>query len=176
MTAAHEKRMDVDSADRRKLTALLDAQLSTGARLGHVALLLAALTMLIVAGSLWLSEPGLPARTRAAFALIMGVAGAWCAYALWVLTSRRPLLAAHRVVAGRMAVAFSAIFVAGAGALGYVTDSRAPYAAAALGLAMLGAAAAILVRARRVHAALVARRAALERELSMTPRARTAAQ
>jgi hypothetical protein len=78
------------------------------------------------------------------------------------------LLARHRVVAGRMAVTFTALFVLGAvavGAVGDETGKAAPYGAAAVGLLLLAVAAALLVQANRTFARLAERRQALEREL-----------
>jgi len=52
----------------------------------------------------------------------------WAAFALWVLARRRMLLARHGIVAGRMAVTFTALFLAGALAAGYETGGRAAVA------------------------------------------------
>ena len=89
----------------------------------------------------------------------------WVAFALWVLTHRRVLLARDSIVAGRMAVTFTALFLTGALAVGYETGGRAPYTAAVLGAVMLGGAVAMLVRAHRTFARLTARRRVLELEL-----------
>jgi LPXTG-motif cell wall-anchored protein len=66
-------------------------------------------------------------------------------------------------VAGRLAVTFSGVFVMGALAVSYTTGSKAPLAAAAMGIAMLSVAVALLVRARRRVATLTKRRDELER-------------
>ena len=147
------------------LERLLDNELSVPARAGYVALLLAALAMTIVVSSLWLTEPALPGRTRLAFALMTAIGASWVAFAGRVLTTRRVLLATHRLMASRMAVTFSAIFTSVALALGLVDREPAAYAAAAMGVALLAVAVALLVRARRAFAQLTARRDALEREL-----------
>jgi hypothetical protein len=147
------------------LRRLADTELSTASRMGHVALLLVALAMTAVVGSLWATEPALPFRTQAAFGIMTGIGLSWAAFATWVLTGRRVLLARHRIVAGRMAVAFAAIFVVGAVLVGRATAEPAAYAAAATGVAMLVAAAAILVRAHRDFARLSERRRTLERQL-----------
>jgi len=145
---------------------LVDAELSLPSRLGHVSLLLAAAMMTTVVGALWTTEPALPLRTQIAFAA-MTVAGlAWVGYSVWVLTHRRPLLAGHGVVAGRMAVAFTALFVVGALAVGLGQSGTGPYLAAAVGAAMLATAVTLLLRARRTLAQLLERRQALERELA----------
>jgi hypothetical protein len=147
------------------LPRLLDAELSRPSRFLHVALLLGSLTMTIVVAALWLSEPALPARTQAAFGLMSLIGLSWASFALWVLTARRTLLGRDRIVAGRMAVAFTTAFIAGALALGYVNGGTAPYSAAAMGLALLAAAVSLLVRAHRRVASLTSRREALERDL-----------
>jgi hypothetical protein len=144
---------------------LADAELSMGARLSHVALLLVALMMSGVIASLWLTEPALPRRTQLAFGAMLVIGLSWVAFALWVLTHRRVLLARHRIVAGRMAVTFTALFLTGALGAGYQSGARAAFAAAALGIVMLAAAVAMLLRAHRVFARLTARRRTLELEL-----------
>lgn len=146
---------------------LIAGELSLPARLGHTALLLVALAMTAVIGSLWLTEPSLPVRTQAAFAVMGAIGLSWVAYAAWVLTRRRVLLAGHRIIAARMAVAFTTIFAAGSLALGlWSTAGNAAYGAAATGAVMLAAAIAMLLSARRRFAALMQRRRELEGELS----------
>jgi hypothetical protein len=155
------------SEDMRRL---LDAELSVPARLGYVALLLAALMMTAVVLALWLTEPALAVRTQVAFALMIAIGVSWVAFAVRVLTTRRILLARHRIVAARMAVTFTTVFVAGFVTLGFVTGNRAPYAAAALGLVMLTIAASMLRHAHRAFVRLTERRVALERELGRSVR------
>jgi len=147
------------------LRQLADVELSLPSRLGYVALLLAALTMTGIVAALWLTEPTLPWRTRVAFAVMIAIGVAWVIFALWVLTHRRVLLARHRIVAGRMAVAFSLVFVMGALAVGYATGAAAAFTAAALGIVMLAVAVILLVHAHRTFARLSERRRTLEREL-----------
>jgi hypothetical protein len=149
---------------------MLDAELSLPSRLVYVALLLAALTMTAIVGSLWATEPGLPTRTQVAFGVMTVIGLSWVAFAVWVLARRRLLYAWDSVVAGRMAVTFTATFVAGALVVGYVSGGAAPYAAAALGIVMLGGAVALLVRGQRKFARLSERRTILERELGAAPR------
>ena len=145
---------------------LADAQLSVRSRVGHVALLLVAMIMTVVIGSLWLTEPSLPLRTRLAFAVLVTIGMLWTAYAVWVLGNRQVLFARHRIIAGWMAVSFTGIFLLGAFAAALQTGASAAYAASATGIAMLTGAIVILMRAQRAVAKLSARRAALERERS----------
>lgn len=147
------------------LSRLVDTELSLPSRLGHVALLLAAATMTSVIGALWITEPALALRVQTAFAVMIAIGVSWVGFSVWVLTHRRPLLARHRIVAGRMAVAFTTLFVAGALAVGHTDGSAAPYVAATAGVAMLAAAIVLLVRAHRTVARLTERRRVLEQEL-----------
>jgi len=148
-----------------RLRALADAELSVSARCAHVALLLASSALTVALGSLWATEPSLPTRTHAAFGALLVIGVAWTIYAAWVLSRRRVLLARHRIVAGRMAVTFTATFAVGAALVGITTGRAAAFAAAGLGVVMCAIALALLARAHRRFDALVERRARLEREL-----------
>jgi hypothetical protein len=146
---------------------LISAELSLRSRLGYAALLLVALAVTIAIASLWLTEPSLPLRTHIAFGVMVGIGVSWAVYAAWVLTRRRVLLAGHQVIAARMAVAFTTIFVIGSLALGiWGSVGRSAYAAAALGSVMLMVAVAMLLSARRRFEELMQRRRTLEQELS----------
>jgi hypothetical protein len=150
------------AAELRRLT---EAELSLPARVGYVALLLVSAGMSAVTASLGLTEPGLPLRTRIAFAAMTAIGLGWVAFATWVLTHKRILYARHRIVAGRMSVTFTSIFLMGALAVGLTTSQRAAFAAAGLGVVMLGVAIFVLLRARAAYSRLQERRAVLEREL-----------
>jgi hypothetical protein len=142
-------------------------ELSLRARVAYTALLLIALMMTIVVGSLWLTEPALPLRTQIAFAVLTPIGLAWTAYAVWVLTRRRVLFAGHRILAGRMAVTFSTVFVAGALVLAVFGDQgRAAWSAAACGVVMVAIAGSMLHQAHKRFAALLQRRDELTRQLS----------
>ncbi|MCA1714793.1 MAG: hypothetical protein LC715_06710 [Gammaproteobacteria bacterium] len=121
--------------------------------------------MSIVIASLLATEPALPLRARLALAVLLAIGLSWVGYATWVLRNRWTLLANHRIVAGRMAVVFTAVFAAGALGLGFAMGKAALFLAAATGVVMFGAAVVVLVRAHRRVAALQARRRVLEREL-----------
>jgi hypothetical protein len=148
------------------LDRITDQGLSTRARFGHVALLLAALTMSTLVASLLATEPALPSRTGLSLAVMLAIGLSWVGYAGWVLRNRWTLLATHRIVAGRMAVAFTAIFAGGALGLGLATGQSALLLAAGLGAIMLVVAVFMLVRAHRRVARLQARRRELERGLT----------
>src|SRR3954468_4047050 len=90
------------------------SELSTGSRLGHTAVGVAGLGIAALALSLLATEPALPGRTQAAFAVIALGGLAWAAFAVWVLTRRRVLLAEHHLAASVLAIVISAVFLVGA--------------------------------------------------------------
>jgi len=147
------------------LRGIAAAELSLAARIRYVALLLAALAMTVVIGALWITEPSLPVRTQAAFGVMLVIGVSWTAFASWVLTRRYPLFARDSVIAGRMAVLFACVFVAGALTIAFITAQTAAYAAAGLGMVMVAAAGLLLARAHRAVARLMSRRDELRREL-----------
>lgn len=136
----------------------VSTELSVRSRVGYTALLLVALFGAVAIGSLWLTEPSLPVRTQVAFAGLVAIGLSWVAFAAWVLTRRHVLLAGHRIVAARMAVAFCALFTVGS----LVVGGRAGYAAAGTGVVLLVVAVAMLRSARRRFEELMERRRALE--------------
>jgi hypothetical protein len=151
------------AADLQRLVA---GELSPAGRMGHVALLLIALAVVGVIGSLWLTEPGLPQRTQVAFGALTIMGVGWVAFAWWVLTARRPLLAAHRLVAARMAVVFCAVFVAGSLLVSVVTpDVVAGRSAAAFGSVLCLIATVLRRRAGHRVNQLRSRRQQLERAI-----------
>jgi predicted signal transduction protein with EAL and GGDEF domain len=152
------------------LQRLLDTELSLPSRLGYVALLLAALTMTAVVTALWITEPVLPLRAQIGFALIVAIGSSWIVFAIWALTHRRILFARHQIVAGRMAVTFTTVFLLGTLVVGYSTGRPDAYKATAVGIVLLGMAVVVLVRAKRAFARLVSRRDALARELGRSAR------
>lgn len=162
MTTGTDDRLAAASIDAA--LSLADRELALPPRLGYVALLLGATTMTSIVTALWLTEPVLPIRAQAAFGVMIGIGLSWASFAVWVLRRRRVLLGQQSIVAGRMAVAFTTIFILGALLVGYTSGTTAGYAAAALGLLMLGAAAGLLLRAHRTVARLGARRRTLELE------------
>lgn len=147
------------------LSSLAARELSSMARLGHLALLLLALSMCTAVGSLWLTEPALPNRTVVAFAALFAANLGWSAYAAWVLKSRRTLLVFQQVVAARIAVSFCLVALAGTLAVAIANGHAGAWVAAAVFTGMLAAAALMLLRAQRRVRQLQARRAEIERQL-----------
>jgi len=150
-----------------ELRRMARTELSMRARVAYVVLALAASTMTIVVASLWMTEPALPLRTTVAFAVLTCIGTGWVFFSIWVLRSRHVLLARHRVIAGRLAVCFSGVFVVGCLLLlGVASSSRAVWPALAMGVALLLIAIVLWRRAEVAHAGLLARRHTLERELN----------
>jgi ABC-type iron transport system FetAB permease component len=149
-------------AELQQLTARALSPLS---RYGHVALLLAALLMSVLIAALLATESTLPPRTHVAFAVMLAIGISWVAYATWVLTQRRPLMAKHRVIAGWMAVAFTGVFLGGALAMALSTPQTMHSTAAVSGGGMFVLAIVALVQARRRVAALQERKRELEDRL-----------
>jgi hypothetical protein len=160
--------IDDPKVSAEQIQRLAATELSLRARLAYTALLLVSLFAAGVIGALWFTEPLLPARTQIAFAVMVAIGLSWVAYALWVLTRRRVLLAGHRVVAARMAVTFSALFAAGFALLAVMGQGgRAAFPAAVFGLCMLALAIGLLLDARRRFARLLQRRRVLELQLGV---------
>jgi hypothetical protein len=151
---------DVDM--REAIRRLADTELSPASRIGHGALLAAALAMTVVVVSLGLTEPDLPHRAGVAFAVLAAIGAGWTGYATWVLTQRRVLFARQRVVAGWLAMTFTSIFTLGAFVFGFAADEPAGFVAGGLGLTLMAAALFILSRARQRLAALTERMRRLE--------------
>jgi hypothetical protein len=170
MTAMKGSSMVPPAVSPDALHRLADAELSLASRLGYVALLLASLAMTAVVTALWLTEPALPVRAQIGFAVMIPIGLSWAAFASWVLTRRRVLFARHSIIAGRMSVTFTTVFVVGAAILGFTTGGAGPFAAAAVGLLMLAAAVVILRRAHANFARLSERRKALEDQLGRSGR------
>lgn len=152
------------AASLEHIRRLAGEELSLRTRVGHVALLLAAAIMTAVVVALWVTEPSLPVRTQAAFGVLAAIGASWAAFAAWVLSRRRPLFARDRVIAGRMAVMFTTVFVVAAVGALFVTRGTAALAMLGSAIGMLALALATLRGAQRRFAALAARRQALEAE------------
>jgi hypothetical protein len=153
--------------DLRQLTAL---ELSLPSRLRYVALLLAASTMSAIVIALLVTELKLPVRTSVVLGIMAVIGVSWMIFAAWVLTRKRVLLGSHRIVAGRLAVVFSTVFVIGALSVGLTTSNASPFAAAAMGAVMLSVAVTMLARAKRQFAQLSKRRDELQRLLGRRDR------
>jgi hypothetical protein len=107
--------------------------------------------------TLWATEPErLPTRTAAAFAGLIVIGLSWAVLAGWTLV-KRPLFAAERVAAGRLAVVFTT-------ASTLVTAMIGGPLAAGPGLLLIIAAVIVLVRARAYRDRLRSQVAALERQ------------
>ena len=157
--------MNTQKESMAMIEKLAHGELSVKARLGYVALLLVASAMTVGVVSLWLTESYLPMRTQVAFGAMSLIGGSWAALAVWALTTRRVLLARDRVIAGRMSVAFTALFLVGAIIAVMISGKAAAFGAAVSGVVMFIVALRVLSGARRRFAQLATRRAELERQL-----------
>lgn len=152
--------------DARQIRQMVDAEVSTRGRVGHIALLLCAATMTIGLGTLWATEPELPLRTHVAFASMVAIGCAWTIYAAWVLTTRSVMLARHRIIAAWMGILFSTAFTVLFAAVGYSGQlGNTPFVAAAVESVLIGVAVVMLIRARRRFADLVVLRNSLEHQV-----------
>jgi hypothetical protein len=107
--------------------------------------------------TLWATEPGrLPTRTAAAFAGLIVIGLSWAVLAGWTVV-KRPVFAAERVAAGRLAVVFTA-------ASTLVTAMVGGPLAAGPGLLLTTVAVIVLVRAHAYRDRLRSQVAALERQ------------
>jgi hypothetical protein len=133
----------------------LEAPLSLRRRVLYLTVGLAGLTGSALIALLWATEPALPTRTQAAFAVLITIGLGWAAFGAWAVTRRAPLYARDRVVAAGLALAAWLLFAAGATAIARHQAEPWPI----IVVALLGAAAtANLVRARRARAELQQRR------------------
>ena len=162
--------MNTQKESMAMIQELAHGELSVKARLGYVALLLVASAMTVGVASLWLTESHLPMRTQVAFGAMSLIGGSWAALAVWALTTRRVLLARDRVIAGKMSVTFTALFLVGAIGAALRSGETAAFGAAAIGVVMFAVAWRVLSGARRRFAELSARRDALTRELDVPQR------
>lgn len=148
------------------LSRITEQELSRNERYGHLVLALFSAGLAVAVASLMVTEPNLPLRTMLAFSVLVVIGLAWAAFGFAVLMRRRPLLANREIVAGRMSVAFSAVFTAGAMLVGKTVGAHPLTPAAWMGLTMTAIAVALLARAHARRAGLRALRARLEAELA----------
>ncbi|MEO8000723.1 MAG: hypothetical protein ABI644_02520 [Arenimonas sp.] len=147
------------------LKKITEQALSKRARFAHIALLLVALAMSTVIGALIATEAALPIRTQFAFFTMLAISLCWTVYAVWVLRNRWTLLANHRIVAGRMAVAFSMAFMLFAFFAAIFSGAMAAWLAAGTGMVFVSVAVVILLRAHRLRANMLERCEVLKRQL-----------
>ncbi len=140
----------------------LDAPLSLRRRVGYVALGMAGLLGSGLIGLLWATEPGLPPRTRIAFAVLIAIGLAWGTFSAWALTRRAPLFARDRVVAAWIGLAAWLLFTVGALVIAAVRHRLEPGLVVAV-LTLGGVAVVWLRTVRRNRAALLRRKEELVR-------------
>jgi hypothetical protein len=143
-----------------EVQARLNAPLSLRRRVGYLAVGLAGLTGSALTGVLWATEPGLPTRTRIAFAVLVAIGLWWAVFAGWAVTRRVPLFALDRVVAAGLGVGAWLIFSVGALAIAVPRHRFGPPLAGVV-LALGALAALNLWAAARTRRALMRRKAEL---------------
>ena len=151
---SREPTMTIQEAKR-----YLQSEASLTRRMIYAALLLLDVGMLVLLTALWSTEPTLPLRTHVAFGSMVTVAVAWSVFFGWVLLRRRPLLALDRVVAGRLALGATTLFLLGGMAIAALRGHWPGMLLVALvGGMFVAAAAVVLVRAVRTRRLLERRR------------------
>jgi hypothetical protein len=143
----------------------IQRELSTGKRVVYVLLMLVTLTAAGLIAALWLTEPvPLPLRTQLVFSILLVINLSWAGFCGWVLVRRQVLFAAHRVIAGWMAVIFCFLFLGTGSAIAYQRASSAAFASIVLlGAIEAGVAIVVLQRALRYRRQLITRRDELMR-------------
>ncbi|WP_372669186.1 hypothetical protein [Amycolatopsis kentuckyensis] len=91
----------------------LEQPLSLRRRVGYVIVALAGLLGSGVVGLLWATEPGLPPRTKVAFAVLVAIGVGWATFGTWAVTRRAPLFARDRVVAAWLGIVAWLLFTVG---------------------------------------------------------------
>jgi hypothetical protein len=168
MNDARIDRADPDGPDIGEVLAILDRHLSRSERLRYLAVGLASFVVTAVTGSLWATETSLPLRTHLAFGGIVGLGTAWMAVVTYVLTRRRPLYAADRVLATGLAVgATSIVGIATTVLAGIRGGVLAGVCVGAVAMALVAAGAVLHLSTRRKRDALLDRR----RRLAAAPSA-----
>jgi hypothetical protein len=143
-----------------EVLARLDAPLSLRRRVAYLAVGLTGLTGSALISLLWATEPGLPPRTKVAFATLVAIGLCWAALGGWAVTRRAPLFARDRVVAGWLGVGAWLAFTAGALIITISQHKLEPSLVGAV-LALGVLAAWNLRAARRTRGALIRRRTEL---------------
>jgi hypothetical protein len=96
-----------------EVLARLAAPLSLRRRVGYVVVGLAGVTGSALISLLWATEPGLPPRTKVAFAVLVAIGLCWAAVGGWAVTRRMPLFAQDRVIAAWLGACAWLAFAAG---------------------------------------------------------------
>ncbi len=140
----------------------LEQPLSLRRRVGYVIVALAGLLGSGVVGLLWATEPGLPPRTKVAFAVLVAIGVGWATFGTWAVTRRAPLFARDRVVAAWLGIVAWLLFTVGVLVITTLRHRVEPELL--LMVLVLGGVAVVGLRAaRRDRAALLRRREQLSR-------------
>lgn len=150
----HEPTFSIEQAQR-----YVRDEASMKRRILYALLLFFDAGMVVLITALWTTESSLPLRTHLAFAGMLAIGLVWLALFGWVLTRHRPLFALDRVIAGRLGLAFTSLFLV----WGWIITSQRGGWSAVLTVTLVGGtlvavAAAVLARATRTRGALLHRR------------------
>lgn len=115
---------DHDAMSADELMARLRTELAPRRRLRGAVPLILGSSGGIALGSLWITEPDLPAGTDIAFGVLMVACVAWAVYGSWLVTRRAPLFAKEKVVAGWISVVATAATTAVTTASARARDSE----------------------------------------------------
>ena len=151
------------------LIALVENELSEGARLGRIALLVTAAMATAAVGLLGGANSSLPSSARMIFGLIGAIGVLSSASGLRTLSNRGALLARQRVTAARTGVALAAGVTLAALVIGWANSLPAAYFLAGFGGILLVGTLALLRQEHRKLATLTARRHALAQQLKKDP-------
>lgn len=159
MNDARTDRADRHGPGTEEVLAVLDRDLSRSERLRYLAVGLASFVVTAVTGSLWATETSLPLRTHLAFGGIVVLGAAWMAMVTYVLTRRRPLYAADRVLATGLALGVTSVVGIATTVLAWSRGGvLTGVGAGAVATALVTAGAIVHLGARRKRDALLDRR------------------
>jgi len=158
----HEPTLSVQQVQLR-----MREETSVKRRLIYTLLLLFDAGVVVMLVALWSTEPALPLRTNLAFGAMLTVGLAWLGFFGWVLSRRLPLFALDMVVAGRLALTSTTLFLLGGVAIAVQrTHWLGLLTVVIVGGMFVAAAAAALVRAIRTRRSLLRRREELVTHLT----------
>jgi len=160
-------RFDEPTLSVQQVQLYVQEEASMKRRMIYTLLLLFDAGVVVMLVALWSTEPSLPFRTHLAFGAMLAVGLAWLGFFGWVLSRRRPLFALDKVIAGRLALTFTTLFLLGGIA---VAVQRAHWLGLLTVVLVAGmfvaVAATTFVRAIRIRQSLLRRREELVAHLA----------
>lgn len=161
------ERFDEPTLSVQQVQLYVREEASVKRRMIYTLLLLFDAGVVLMLVALWSTEPALPVRTHVAFGAMLVAGLAWLGFFGWVLSRRRPLFALDMVVAGRLALTFTTLFLLGGVAIALQRSHWLGLLTVVIvGGMFVAAAAATLVRATRTRRSLLRRREELVAHLT----------